>query len=252
MKKYFSLMAVAVVALVMLSACNETTETPSNLAEGYWYNAAEDYGWIVCPEGEYEMSLVLRTYKRTEEGIAMDLAEMGRLTYSNSRHTRGDITMQYDEWNIHNYPFEIQEDEMLVKVQKEKKSFVKQPAVADAPASLEGVWKMSYSATDIADITVTAIVRSNEQCSIIYEQNMLGELVETDTLQTFLHYSPAAGMGGIESVMLRESSISRLPIRRDPASPAMSDLLLFRLTSATTLQLLLPDEMGVEFVFTKQ
>ena len=238
--------------MVMLSACNETTETPSNLAEGYWYNAAEDYGWIVCPEEAYETSLVLRTYKRTEEGIAMDLAEIGGLTYSNSRHTRGDITMQYDEWTIYNYPFEIQEDEMLVKVQKEKKSFVKQPAVADAPASLEGVWKMYSSFMDISDITITAIVRSDEQCSIIYEQNMLGELVETDTLQTSLHYSPAAGMGGVESVMLWESNISRLPIRRDPASPAMSDLLLFRLTSATTLQLLLPDEMGVEFVFTKQ
>lgn len=219
-------------------------------AEGYWYSDLEQNGLIVCSKDAAGDIPALLTYRDIDpyEGLTTEYATVGSLLYTNEEKTEGTITVEDGEFSqVVN--FAVSGDKMACSSADGLKMVLARQAPENAvPASPKGVWTMSYSFMEMVIMTLSAIVEDDGSCVVTYEMQEPGAQPETDTMQGQVYYSPVAGVGGITITDDYYTSA----IRHKRAVESGVEAMVFKATSATTIELAMESEMGVKLVFNKE
>ena len=222
-------------------------------AEGYWYSDQWKKGLLVCSAEADGGIPALMCYTETDpyEGVTAEMAMVGSLVYTNGEQTAGTIRT-YDAGFKQTVSFDIQGDLMTCVSEAGVQMVLnRQPAIANAPVSVEGVWSMSYSIMGMMAITLTATVQADGNCVVEYRLAEPGEEPETDTMNCKIYYSPVAGVGAI--AVEEEYAVCPVPaLLRKQAVEEDAEAVLFKALSSTAVQLSMSNEMGIDLVFRKQ
>lgn len=220
-------------------------------AEGYWYSSEWETGLLVCPaEADGGIpALMCHTETDPYESSTTEMAYVGSLVYTNDQQTAGTLRT-YDAGIEQTVTFDIQGD-MITCVSEAGVQMVlnRQPAIANAPASAEGVWSMSYSIMGMVLMTLTATVQADGNCVVEYRLTEPGEEPETGTMNCKIYYSPVAGVGAIA---FDDEGYLAPALLRKPAVAEDVEAVLFKAVSSTAVQLSMSNEMGIDLIFRKQ
>lgn len=236
---------------VFTPATGRPVAPTAGAAEGYWYSSEWETGLLVCPaEADGGIpALMCHTETDLYETSTTEMAYVGSLVYTNDQQTAGTLRT-YDAGIEQTVTFDIQGDLMTCVSEAGVQMVLnRQPAIANAPASAEGVWSMSYSIMGMVLMTLTATVQADGNCIVEYRLTAPGEEPETDTMNCKIYYCPVAGVGAIA---FDDEGYLAPALLRKPAVTEDVEAVLFKALSSTAVQLSMSNEMGIDLIFRKQ